>query len=575
MSQPENGNGPVVSVDEIQRHWHDLTLRVQQLEAERGGLEQENKSLRQLLERAIEHRKKSHGELVGLLTTLVSKLPINDVGVVISRLVEHNNQMNEACAALSGGKADGLLPPPDLLKTLDKTKRDLTAAIKPLVEELLQLDAPFETGLLQGLVTQPDSFFAPPMARANRCFVKGQVPRERVVREFGDAALVFFKDLTTDVKHNPRPKPEEIVLGFANEFDSLLTQNPGAAAAKKDELLALHRKILQSRAATDAGRAQKNAFIKLSFIIELLHYYENQSTESPDVIFAQRLPPLIEQLVVTGDDKLDEKLIQQAEALLAHIISHDHRQAVINNIGKAGGLAKTLRFVLTFRVDKSPDTVPLATEFVKHLIPADKVPTPAALATVLRLVPADRHRKVVEAIISLERLKKADAEALGHAVAKELGMPDLPTAAALSPEKEQQLIWNRIKELIDSRASPAEITTAIRSRLHAKYDSDEVKLSWLTLAESDAMTLVRVFCLLPYMPDGQTDPMARAILESYANRLTHEKYAAAYAKVVAALKNLHKVKADSPALLNFLTLVKWVDLDSAVKLARDIGMNLP
>ena len=43
---------------------------------------------------------------------------------------------------------------------------------------------------------------------------------------------------------------------------------------------------------------------------------------------------------------LDEALIQQAEELLAFIIKPDHRYAVINNIGKAGGLARTLRFVL-------------------------------------------------------------------------------------------------------------------------------------------------------------------------------------------------------------------------------------
>ena len=148
-------------------------------------------------------------------------------------------------------------------------------------------------------------------------------------------------------------------------------------------------------------------------------------------------------------------------------------------------------------------------------------------------------------------------------------------SAALSPEKEQQLVWERIKELIASRASPSEITAAIRSRLHAKYDSDEVKMSWLTLTESDAMTLVRVFCLMPYLPDGQTDPIARAILESYATRLTHEKYAATYTKVVGALRNLFKVKADSPTLVNFITLVKWVDVESAARLAKDIGMNPP
>ena len=77
---------------------------------------------------------------------------------------------------------------------------------------------------------------------------------------------------------------------------------------------------------------------------------------------------------------------------------------------------------------------------------------------------------------------------------------------------------------------------------------------------------------MPYLPDGQTDPIARAVLESYANRLTHEKYAATYTKVVQALKNLYKVKADSPALVNFIALVKWVDPASAEKLVKDIGM---
>jgi hypothetical protein len=33
------------------------------------------------------------------------------------------------------------------------------------------------------------------------------------------------------------------------------------------------------------------------------------------------------------------------------------------------------------------------------------------------------------------------------------------------------------------------------------------------------------------------------------------------------------VKADSPALVNFLALVKWVDPDSAEKISRDIGVT--
>jgi hypothetical protein len=145
--------------------------------------------------------------------------------------------------------------------------------------------------------------------------------------------------------------------------------------------------------------------------------------------------------------------------------------------------------------------------------------------------------------------------------------------STLSPEKERELAWSHIKDLIGSRATPADIVVAMRKRFQGRYDSDEVKLSWLVLTDADPMVFVRVFCLLPYLPDGSTDPLSRNILESYANRLTHEKYAATYAKVLNALKNLFKVKADSPAIVNFIALVKWVDADSANKLAKDIGMS--
>src|SRR6266446_402779 len=93
----------IPAVEQIQKDWHDLTLRVAQLETERNVLEQENKSLRQLLERVIDHRQKSHNELVLILTSLVSKLPVNDVGVVVSRLVEHNNSVSQVLASLVKG----------------------------------------------------------------------------------------------------------------------------------------------------------------------------------------------------------------------------------------------------------------------------------------------------------------------------------------------------------------------------------------------------------------------------------------------------------------------------------------
>ena len=138
MAENENGAGPVPSVEEIQKAWHDLTLTVRQLDAELTTVEQENKALRSLLERIVEHRQKSHAEMVSILTSLVTKLPINDIGVVVSRLVEHNAQVNEVCAALAKGKMDDTQLQPVILKVLEKTKDDLAAFLKAAVAELTQ-----------------------------------------------------------------------------------------------------------------------------------------------------------------------------------------------------------------------------------------------------------------------------------------------------------------------------------------------------------------------------------------------------------------------------------------------------
>ncbi|HEX9048265.1 MAG TPA: hypothetical protein VF988_14665 [Verrucomicrobiae bacterium] len=570
MPETQNGANAVPSLEEIQRNWHDLTLRMQQSENECRALEQENKSLRALLEKVVEHRKKSHGELVNLITTLVTKLPINDVGVIVSRLVEHSAAVNEVCAALIHGKNEENLLQPAILKALDKARRDLTAAVKPLVEELIRLETPLDPAMLLALIEKPETFFAPAHVRACRAFVKGQVPREQIVRDFGADALIFFKDVTTDSKHNPRPKAEEIMLAFKPEFEELLRQYAHVLGDKSADLIALYRKVRQSR----DNRAQKIAYLKLSFVMELLHYYDNQSTESPDVVFAQRLPPLVEQLVVTGEyDLLDEGLVKQAEALLGFIINPDYRQAVVNNFGKTGGSSRTLRFILTFRSGIFTEHDPATAEFVKHLIGGQKNPAPGPIVTVLRFLNPEAQKVLTRAILNTERLRREDAEVLARALIRELGLPELPAQTISGLTGKAQIgPWDIIKEMIVHHASPNEITDAIRKQLHAKYDSDEVKNSWLVLAESDAMSLVRVFCLLPYLPDGQTDPIARAVLEAYTHRLTHEKYASTYTKVINALKNMHKVKADSPALVNFITLVRWVDPDSAGKIAQDIGM---
>jgi len=432
--------------------------------------------------------------------------------------------------------------------------------------------------MLQSLMEKLDDFFTPAFHRASRGFVKGQIPRERVVKDFGAEALIFFKDLTTDPKLNPRPKPDEIMLAFQNDFEKLLEQNPNVAAAKRNELIALHKKVQASKAATEPARVQKSAFLRLSFFAELLHYYENQNTESPDVVFAQRLPPLIEQLVITGEhDTLDEKLVKQAEDLLAYIIKSDHRYAVINNVGKAGGLARTLRFVLTFRAVKLTEIDPVTLELIKHMISAGKIPRTGDILPILRLIPQDMQIVIISAIIATERLRREDAEAVGKAITKELGLKNLEerlnTRSVFSAEQERKIAWGNIEELITKRATPHEIAAAFRNRLQTRFDADELKQSWLTLTGTDPMSFVRIFCALPYLPDGQTDPAARPILESYVQRLTHDKYAATYAKVLTTLRNMFKAKADGPALVNFIALVKWIDPEAAAKLGRDIGMT--
>ena len=575
---------PTAPVDEIQAGWYELTSRVSRLETERAVLEQENQALRSLLERVVEHRQKSHSQLVLILAGLVSKLPINDVSIVVGKLMEHTAQVNEICAALSKGTAEANMPQPAVLKTLDDTKRDLMAALKPAVEEFIQTEPPLNPDELRSLITQPELFFSAAAGRASRCYVKGQVPRDRIIREFGEAALIFFTDLTTDAKRNARPKPEEIVLTFKPDFEALFQQNPALIPDQRAALLELYRRVQRSRANTPEALAQKSAFQKMSLLLEVLHYYENQSTEAPESVFAQRLPALVEQLVIAGpDDQLDETLIAQMEGLLGFIINPDHRLMVINNVGKSGGVLRTLKFVLRLRAEKKADPTLAAqaeiiTEFVKHLIPPppQKPPPLPKLAAPLKFLPEEMQRLVVKDIMASDRLSRQEADDLGRALGKELNLSGLDEEVkvkpALTPEQERELAWDKIKELIKERADPSAIAAAIRDRLHAKYEADEVKQSWVMLIEADVVTFIRTFCQLPYLADGRTDPIAQAVMETYVTRLTHEKYAAAYTKVLTSLKNMFKANPQAPMLLNFLSLVKWVDADAAKKISADIGI---
>lgn len=578
MTDETSPGTPPASVEEIQKGWHDLTLRLSQLESSHHALEQANKALRFQVESVILHRLKSHTELVILLTNLVSKLPINDVGVIISKLMEHNTNVTHFLSGTAKTGEAGM-EQPSYLKTLDQTKRDLSSAIKPLVDELLQLDAPLEKELLLGLVEDPESFFSPKKIRATRCFVKCQVPRERVVREFGTEALPFFNDMTTDPKLNPRPKPDEIVLGFRSDFESSIKQDTTLPAEKRQQLEQLYQQVRANKGSGEAARKQRNVFTRLSFILELLHYYEHQNTEAPETAFAQRLPALIDQLVITHpQDPLDQKLLFQAENLIAFVINPDHRQSIVNNVGKAGGSWRTLRYILKLRMEKVPDQEHVVTEFVKHLIspPPEKPPQPNELAPLLLLLNPEMQRSVLRQIMSSDRLRKHDAEILAKATGAELGLPadQVKPPDIISPEQERLAAWSRIRELIVRRKEPAVITSAIRERLNAHYDAEEIRQSWLALTEADPILLIRIFCQLPYLASGKTDAIARPVLETYVSRLTHEKYAATYNRVLKSLKNMFHAKSDSPTLLNFVALVRWIDTGAADKLCSDIGMQV-
>src|ERR1019366_997022 len=176
----------------------------------------------------------------------------------------------------------------------------------------------------------------------------------------------------------------------------------------------------------------------------------------------------------------------------------DHRVTTINNIGKGGDSARTLKFILRLRADKVPDLEELMPEFVKHLIVPQKAPTVETLAAVLRLIHPNHQKPILRAIMSSDRLRKDETEALGKAVGAQLGVKGLEdpvrSQAALSPEMERSLAWEKIKQLISQRVETAAIAAAVRDRLHTKYDADELKQSWLTLIEVEPISLIRVFC---------------------------------------------------------------------------------
>jgi hypothetical protein len=189
------------------------------------------------------------------------------------------------------------------------------------------------------------------------------------------------------------------------------------------------------------------------------------------------------------------------------------------------------------------------------------------------------QKLVLRYIIASDRMRRTESESLAKAVGEALGLKDLAEEAkaqlAVPPEVEQRMAWEKVKDMIAHRTDATAVATVIRERLNAKYNADEIRLSWLALTEADPISLIRIFCHIPYRADGKTDSIARPVIETYVTRLLHEKYAATYKKVVNSLKNMFTAKPDSPTLLSFLALVRWVEPAAANKLCADIGMAVP
>src|SRR6185503_3510648 len=113
----------------------------------------------------------------------------------------------------------------------------------------------------------------------------------------------------------------------------------------------------------------------------------------------------------------------------------------------------------------------------------------------------DVQLRVIQTLFDTDRMTKDKADQLGKAVAAalELKLPEKPKGQlADSDQIASQRAWTRVKELIAGRADAATVAGAIRDRLNVKYDSDEVRQSWLTLIEADSISFIRIFCQMPY-----------------------------------------------------------------------------
>jgi hypothetical protein len=178
--------------------------------------------------------------------------------------------------------------------------------------------------------------------------------------------------------------------------------------------------------------------------------------------------------------------------------------------------------------------------------------------------------------MSSDRRQRDELTALGRSIAKQLELKGLEEAAKANtqvpPETQRRMAWEEVRNRIRKREPASAVAAAIRDRLHVQYDVDEVKESWLVLTEADPISFIRIFCALPYLANGKTDPIAHAVMQVYLGRLLHEKYAAFYHKVVNSLKSMFAANPNSPTLTSFMAMVKWAEAEAVDKISADVGM---
>ncbi len=219
MAQTENDPGPVPSVEEIQKAWRELTLKVGQLDAELTAAQQDNKVLRSLMERMIEHRQRSHSELI-----THSHRPRRQIApqrprrhrLAAGRAQRAGRRgFRQPCQGENRGRSAAARHPEGAGENQARPRHRLEGPPPGNWRGSTRHSRPASSSRSSSSRTP---FSRPPSSAPPAVTSRATSPRERVVKEFGEEALVFFKDLTTDVEIQSAPQAGRNRAGLQKRF---------------------------------------------------------------------------------------------------------------------------------------------------------------------------------------------------------------------------------------------------------------------------------------------------------------------------------------------------------------------